>query len=132
MTIKKYTCIGLMLASSIAGGYIGHKATLDKDYRIMRNADYISLHSISSSNSYIITEHNRQTYLGDSEHNLRGVKVTALYEGKNEIKPIIKDLQEQVNTLENRIRMRRITDGIENLGDGIKDAWRNIKHNTIK
>jgi hypothetical protein len=131
MNLKKYACIGLVVASGTIGGYIGHKATLDREYRIIRDNNSVSLYVNSSSNSYPVIQHEGQAFVGDSEHHLMGVRIVANYEGMQETKPIIDELQNQVDTLERKIMLRKVTDGVEDLGASIKNGWRRLKHSTL-
>jgi hypothetical protein len=132
MKIKTIGCICITIAAPIIGGIIGRYTALDRNYRIEREQGQVMLRSADPNQAYPLTILDGQIYLGDSEHNLIGVRKLSKYEGQQSMQPTVDTLAETNSELEGRIKARQITDTIEEVGDDLRDAWRNFKHNLIE
>jgi hypothetical protein len=125
MKIKTIGCICITIAAPIIGGIIGRYTALDRNYRIEREQGQVMLRSADPNQAYPLT-------ILDSEHNLIGVRKLSKYEGQQSMQPTVDTLAETNSELEGRIKARQITDTIEEVGDDLRDAWRNFKHNLIE
>ena len=118
-------------AAVVASGYAGFNAALDRDYRIQKNEGQISLYSRSLDKALPITSTEKTFYLGNSDHNLNGVKELGKKEGQESMKPKIEGLEGQVQQYQGQLDKLKIMSNLENLGLFMKNAWYNAKDNAL-
>lgn len=130
-TIKKAAYVTIAAGLFVTGVAIGHYSATDREYQIMRFDEAVFLRSVSLDRAYQLTRTQDEVYLGDSEHNLKGVRAVSYLEGKEAMQPQVEQLTNQVSELEGKIRARKVVDTVEDVGDNIGDGWRNFKHNLL-
>jgi len=131
MKLKTIAYSVLLLGAASVGGVAGRYSALDRDYRIERSGDLVMLKQEETGKRHPIAEVDGEVYVGSSDHLVRALQAMAGYEGRQSMRPYLDELQQRVDELEGKITKRRITDGIEDLADSVKDGWRNFKHNLI-
>ena len=129
--LKKLAYVSLLTGSAALGALIGRYSAIDREFKIQREGDTVSITAQELGKTYRIITHNGEAYMGDSNHHMKGLRITAILEGENAMKPRIQRLRQHNEQLEDRIKKRKFMDQIERLGDSIGDGYRNFKHNML-
>ena len=132
MGLKGMLYAGTLAAAGAIGAIGGHYCTLDREYRIERICDGVSLTALSLEKSYSLTQTGKEFYLGDSDHNIKGVKAMATVEGRRSEQPTVRQLEGKVSELEGKIWQRQLVDDAESIGDAVKYGWNNLKRSLIR
>ena len=77
---------GLAVGAAL-GYYVCHRHVEDKEYRLVREDQRVELQLKETGRSYPLTQIGKDFYLGDSDHNLKGVQAMGRYEGRNGVDP---------------------------------------------
>ena len=139
MSLKKVLYSTIAAGALAAAGAAGYFAGQDSEYRVQRQGDSVLLYSITLDKAHQLTQAANDFYLGDSDHNLQGVKEVAKVEGQQSVKPEIDAVREQRDMCQEELSRRQrkedlvaIVEGAKvgagNLMQGIKNAWYGIKY----
>lgn len=83
--VKKLLIAGSIAASGIGGYVIGNNNTEDNEYQIKRTDSTVVLYNKNIDKEHQIFKINDDFYVGNSEHQLKGLKNVAMYEVMKEM-----------------------------------------------
>jgi hypothetical protein len=98
-----------LLAGGIAGGYYfgANSCSADQEYKINRENKIVSLESKTLDKSYELNQIGEDFYLGDSNHNLKGVQALAMYETEKKVESKINGLESKLDSLETKFKVQK-------------------------
>lgn len=118
---------GLVAIGYSAGDYMAR----DSEYLVERTHYSVFLKSKSLDKSYPLNVFNNEVYIGNSDHNLQGVKELAQYEGRKAMMPTVVGMNKRAEDLEKKIEKRKMTDAVEQIGERLRQYWTNFKHGLL-
>ncbi|MBC8444328.1 hypothetical protein H8D83_01950 [Candidatus Woesearchaeota archaeon] len=109
MGVIKTMAYTALLAGGIAGGYYfgANSCSADQDYKINRENEIVSLESKTLGLSYELNQIGEDFYLGDSNHNLKGVQALAIYETEKKDRLKINGLESKLDSLETKFNIQK-------------------------
>ncbi len=98
-----------LLAGGIAGGYHfgANSCSADQEYNINRENKIVSLESKTLGTSYELKQIGGDFYLGDSNHNLKGVQALSMYETEKKVESKINGLESKLDSLETKLNFQK-------------------------
>lgn len=115
----------VVLAGGLAAGFVGGKyCATDVEYKINRDNEIVMLESKSLNKSHELKKLNEDFYLGDSNHNLKGVQVLAMYEAGNMMESKVDSLEQELDKFNLKEKAKDLTNRVK---DGLSKLQENVK-----
>lgn len=108
------------------GVIIGYYTTVDREFRVDRDRNYVGISSVSQGTSYPLTSLGGDVFLGNSQHHLSGVRAAALCEGQEAMRPRLESLENKVSDLQRQNLMKDIRNVYDRTVYKIKEGWHNF------
>jgi hypothetical protein len=116
----------LYTAAALAvGGAVGYNMALDKDYRVNRSGAEVTLESRTLGKEYPLNVVGKDMYLGNSEHNLQGVRVMGIYEGQQSV--LGAPAAQGTTTIDDKVAKKSLGQKVGQVGDAAKESWKTFK-----